>query len=102
MCRPSSKESWNNILIMKSSSGYKLFAANIEAKDTEITCFDAHIIPDDESLELTHNKDDNLSDGEEKNQNPSATSNMPTPKDKVTTAHTPYYRNHGATPHRDL
>jgi hypothetical protein len=48
---------------MKSSSGYKLFAANIEAKDSEITCFDAHIIPDDESLELTHNKDDNLSEG---------------------------------------
>jgi hypothetical protein len=61
----------NNILIMQSSSGfskYKLFATKIDTEDSEITCFDAHIIPDNESLALVNNNDDNLSDGKEENQ----------------------------------
>jgi GAG-pre-integrase domain len=43
----------NNIPIMQSASGfsrYKAFAANVKTKDREITCFDAHMIPDDESV----------------------------------------------------
>jgi hypothetical protein len=51
----------NNIPIMQSASGfsrYKAFAANMEAEDREITCFDAHIIPDDESVAPYTNNND--------------------------------------------
>jgi hypothetical protein len=51
----------NNILIMQSASGfsrYKAFAANMEAEDREMTCFNAHIIPDDESVVPYGNNND--------------------------------------------
>jgi hypothetical protein len=50
----------NNIPIMQSAPGYsryKTFAANVEPEDEEITCFDAHIIPDDESVGPHANND---------------------------------------------
>jgi hypothetical protein len=46
----------NNIPIMQSASGfrkYQSFASNIELEDSGITCFDAHLIPDNESLALS-------------------------------------------------
>jgi hypothetical protein len=58
---------------MQSSSGfsrYKTFAANIEAKDREITCFIAHIISDNEALAPTSNNNDNLFTVEESKHTP--------------------------------
>jgi hypothetical protein len=66
----------NNIPIMQSSpcfSKYKSFAAKINTEDKQIACFDVHIIPDDESIALVNNNKNNLSEAEEGNQNPSAT-----------------------------
>jgi hypothetical protein len=66
----------NNIPIMQSASGfwrYKSFVSNIEAKDREITCFDTHIIPDNESLALENSKEDNIFAEEARDQNPNAT-----------------------------
>jgi hypothetical protein len=51
-----------------------------QAEGREITCFDAHIIPDYESLVLAGNNDDNLSEAEEENRNQNAT----TPTDTET------------------
>jgi hypothetical protein len=51
----------NNIPIMQSASGfrrYKSFAASIEARDTEITCFDARLMSDDKSLAPEHSEED--------------------------------------------
>jgi hypothetical protein len=75
----------NNILIMQSSPGfskYKSFAAKINTKDEKIACFDAHIVPDNESCAPVNNDKDNLSEAEEGNQNPSATTIMPNPTDE--------------------
>jgi hypothetical protein len=43
----------NNIPIMQSAPGFhrfKAFTANISREDSHIACFNAHIIPDDESM----------------------------------------------------
>jgi hypothetical protein len=43
----------NNTLIMQSAPGFhqfKAFTTNINQEDCHIACFDAHIIPDNESL----------------------------------------------------
>jgi hypothetical protein len=43
----------NNIPIMQSAPGFqrfKTFTANISQEDQHIACFDAHIIPDNESM----------------------------------------------------
>jgi hypothetical protein len=63
---------------MQSSSGfsrYKTFAASIEAedRDREITCYNAHIIPDNEPLALTNNNNSNLFTVEQSNHTPMLT-----------------------------
>jgi hypothetical protein len=49
----------------------KSFAAKIYTKDKQIACFNAHIIPDNESFAPVNNNKNNLSEAEERNQNPS-------------------------------
>jgi hypothetical protein len=70
---------------MQSSPGfskYKSFAAKINTKDKQIACFDVHIIPDDESFAPVNNYKDNLSEAEEGNQIPSATTIVLEPTDE--------------------
>jgi hypothetical protein len=63
-------------------SKYKSFAAKINTEDKQIACFDVHIISDNESFAPVNNDKDNLSEAEEGNQNPSATTIALNPTDE--------------------
>jgi hypothetical protein len=72
----------NNIPIMQSTLGFsqiKSFISNINTEDREITCFDDHAIPDDDSWEI--NEDLNEDEGNHmvnnRDQNLNTTNNTP-------------------------
>jgi hypothetical protein len=72
----------NNIPIMQSTPGFsqiKSFISNINTEDREITCFDAHAIPDNDSWEINEdlNKDEGNPIVNNRDQNLNTTNNTP-------------------------